>query len=421
MAIETLRYGEFAKSIYGRLGDGRAPMNGTIEVTDRCPLDCAHCYNNLPMDDRSARARELTTEEHCKLLDELAEMGCLWILFTGGEIFARRDFLDIYEHAARKGFIITLFTNGTMITESVADALARRPPFSIEITLYGATRETYEALTRIPGSYERCIRGIRLLLQRNLPLTLKTVAVSINKHEVGMMKAMAAELGVEFKFDPMINPRIDCSASPLEVRLNPVELVQLEMEHPERAAEWKRLVDDYGHEVEIEDGKMPALYECAGGQTSFAIDPYGDLSVCVLSHVDRYNVRDGMRAAWERFGEVRTKTITQVTKCTTCGLRSMCGMCPATAELENADPEAPVDYLCHVAHLRAATLEIPVRPHGDCEYCPGGEHYHSMHEEAEALRSGSPEQLAAVAAAAASASAPAATACGGGCTSCTLR
>jgi radical SAM protein with 4Fe4S-binding SPASM domain len=418
MPIETLQYGEFAKSIYSKIGDGRKPMNGTIEVTNRCPLDCAHCYNNLPMGDAGARSRELTAEEHFKLLDELSEMGCLWILFTGGEIFARRDFFDIYTYASKKGFIISLFTNGTLITESIADDLAKRPPFTIEITLYGATRETYEKLTGIPGSYDRCMRGIRLLLERKLPLTLKTVAVSINKHEVGAMKAMAAELGVEFKFDPMINPRIDCSASPLEVRLSPIELVQLEIEHPERGAEWKRLVDDFGHEVEIKEGEMPALYECGGGQTSFAIDPYGDLSVCVLSHVDRYNVRDGMRAAWERFGEVRTKKITAITKCTTCGLRSMCGMCPATAELENNDPETPVDYLCHVAHLRAATFEIPVRPHGDCEYCPDGEHHEVVHEEAAALRSGSAEELAALIAAAVPASA--ASGCGGGCSSCTL-
>jgi radical SAM protein with 4Fe4S-binding SPASM domain len=419
MGIETLQYGEFAKTIYGKVGDGRKPMNGTIEVTNRCPLDCAHCYNNLPMGDAAARARELTTEEHFRLLDELAEMGCLWILFTGGEIFARRDFLDIYEYASKKGFIITLFTNGTMITEPVADALARRPPFSIEITLYGATRETYEKLTGIPGSYEHCLSGIRHLLERKLPLSLKTVAVSINKHEVAMMKAMAAELGVEFKFDPMINPRIDCSSSPLAVRLTPIEMVELEMEFPERAAEWKRLVDDFGHEVEIKDGEMPPLYECGGGQTSFAIDPYGDLSVCVLSHADRYNVRGGLPEAWERFGEVRTKKLTQLTKCTTCGLRSMCGMCPATAELENLDPETPVDYLCHVAHLRAATLDIPVRPHGECEYCPGGEHYALMHDEATAVQSGSPELIAAVVAAAA-VPAPAAAGCGSGCSSCTL-
>ena len=421
MQIETLRYGEFAKTIYGNLGAARKPLNATIEVTNRCPLDCAHCYNNLPMADTAARARELSTEEHYLLLDELAEMGCLWLLFTGGEIFARRDFLDIYEHAAKKGFIITLFTNGTMITESIADALARRPPFAIEITLYGATPETYEKLTGIPGSYDRCLRGIHLLLERKLPLALKTVAVSINKHEVSRMKAMAAELGVEFKFDPMINPRIDCSASPLAVRLTPNELVQLEMEHPERGAEWQRLAVDFGGEVVVEEGERPDLYECGGGMTSFAIDPYGDLSICVLSHVDRFNVRGGrMHEGWEAFGKVRAKKATHPTKCTNCGLRSMCGMCPANGELENADPEAPVDFLCHVAHLRAATFDIAVRPHGQCEYCPEGERYALVRDAAAALRSGSPEQLAAVTAAAAAMPATVAPACGGGCTSCTL-
>ena len=61
----------------------------SIEVTRRCPLACAHCYNNLPMADREARSRELRTEEHFRLLDELAAAGGLWLLFTGGEIFAR--------------------------------------------------------------------------------------------------------------------------------------------------------------------------------------------------------------------------------------------------------------------------------------------------------------------------------------------
>ena len=81
----------------------------------------------------------------------------------------------------------------------------------------------YEALTGIPGSFELCMRGVRLLMERNLPLKLKTVAVTINKHEVKAMQRFAKELGVEFKFDSLMNPRIDCSGAPLEVRLTPVE------------------------------------------------------------------------------------------------------------------------------------------------------------------------------------------------------
>ena len=75
----------------------------------------------------------------------------------------------------------------------------------------------------------------RLLKERGLPVKLKTVAVTINRHEIADMQRFAEEeLGVGFKFDGMINARIDCSHSPLDVRLTPSELVQLDLEDPVR-------------------------------------------------------------------------------------------------------------------------------------------------------------------------------------------
>src|SRR4029078_7640428 len=178
--MESLTYGAFSESLHRQVLAARGPLNGTIEVTRRCPLVCAHCYNNLAMGDRTAQLEELTADEHRRLLDEMAAAGCLWLLYTGGEIFARRDFLDIYTYAKKKGFLITLFTNGAMITERIADHLVAWRPFAIEITLYGLTQETYERLTGIPGSFAKCMRGIRILLDRGLPLAVKTVAVSTN-------------------------------------------------------------------------------------------------------------------------------------------------------------------------------------------------------------------------------------------------
>src|ERR1700741_2491673 len=132
-----------------------------------------------------------------------------------------------------------------MITPRLADHLVKYRPFNIEITLYGATRETYEALTQIPGSYDRCMRGIALLLERNLPLKLKTVPTTINRHEVFAMKRLAEEqFGVEFKFDSAINPRIDCSQSPLAVRLSPEQAVELDFAEPKRKEDYRRLAAD---------------------------------------------------------------------------------------------------------------------------------------------------------------------------------
>jgi radical SAM protein with 4Fe4S-binding SPASM domain len=372
--MDQISYGAFSAELHQRQGGQRAPMQVSIEVTRRCPLACRHCYNNLPMGDQDARSREMTTGEHFRMLDELVDMGCFWLLYTGGEIFARKDFLEIYTYAKQKGFLITLFTNGTLISEKIADYLAEYPPFAIEITLYGRTKETYEALTQIPGSYERCLRGVELLRERGLPLKLKTVATSINKHEVIAMRQFAEEeLGVEFKMDAQINPRIDCSQSPLAVRLTPEEVVALDMQAPKGASEYRRLAK---HDLENPPNLVDSdtVYFCGGGMNSFAINAYGEIGICVISQQETFNARQvGINAVWEKsLLELRNRKRTRETKCVQCRIQSLCGMCPANGEMENGDRESPVDFLCHVAHLRAATVGVEIPPHGACEFCAGG-------------------------------------------------
>lgn len=369
-------YAEFSLALARNLAGKRVPLHASLELTHRCPLTCSHCYNNLPMGDAAARAAELSLDEYRRLLDELADAGCLWLLLTGGEILARRDFLDIYTHAKQRGFLITLFTNGILLNEKIADHLARYRPFAVEITLYGRTRETYERLTGVAGSYDRCLHGIRLLLDRKVPLKLKTVAVSVNRHEIAAMRRFAEdELGVAFKLDGAINPRIDCSSSPLAVRLTPEELVSIDLEDPARRAQWTEYAARFaGVAPERVLPRNGEVYHCGGGVQSFAVDPTGKMSICVLSQSDTWDLRTGGFAeGWNHFlAAARAKKTTRPTKCTECGLKSLCGMCPANGELENQDPEEPVDFLCHVGHLRAHTLGLAVPPHGDCEFCAGG-------------------------------------------------
>jgi radical SAM protein with 4Fe4S-binding SPASM domain len=388
--LEQLSYGEFSADLHGRQAGQRVPLQVSIEVTRRCPLECLHCYNNLPMGDMEAKQRELTKEEHFRVLDELVDMGCFWLLYTGGEIFARKDFLDIYTYAKKKGFLITLFTNGTIINEQIADYLVEWPPFAIEITLYGRTRETYEALTAIPGSYDRCLRGIRLLKERGLPLKLKTVATSINKHEVVAMRRFAEEeLGVEFKMDGQINPRIDCSQSPLAVRLTPEEVVALDMAAPKGVSEYRRLAKhDAENPPNLAD--IDTVYHCGGGMSGFAINAYGEMGICVISQQETFSVREaGVQRVWEgALSRLRSRKRTRVTKCAQCRIQSLCGMCPANGEMENGDRESPVEFLCHVAHLRAVVVGAEIPAHGECEYCAGGSQYDDLMDSARRIASG---------------------------------
>jgi len=381
--LQTAAYSELTGLVHKRFQGKRAPLEVSIEVTRRCPLDCLHCYNNLPMSDHAARAEELTLDEHRRLLDELVDAGCLWLLYTGGEIFARKDFLEIYTEAKNRGFLITLFTNGTMINERIADYLLQYRPFAVEITLYGATRETYEALTQIPGSYDRCMRGIRLLLDRGLPLKLKTVPTTINRHEIFEMKRLAEEeFGVEFKFDSLINPRIDCSQSPLAVRLTPEQAVELDFADPKRKEDYRKTAErDLSAPFDLTvESESRQKYTCGGGVAGCAIDPYGLMSICVISHQQGYNIRAGsFREGWEGpLREIRNQPRTRPSICDRCRIQSLCSMCPANGELENGDQESPVSFLCQVAHLRAYAFGHEVPEHGDCECCDGGKHHSEL-------------------------------------------
>jgi radical SAM protein with 4Fe4S-binding SPASM domain len=386
--METLDYSSWSVGLKRRVGARRSPLGGTIELTRRCNNRCQHCYNNLPAADSRALAEELSAQEVVRLIDDITAAGCVWLLFTGGEIFLRPDFLDIYVHAREKGLLLTLFTNGTRITAQAADLLARYRPFSIEITLYGATQETYERVTGNPGSFDRCLRGIRHLQDCGLPLKLKATVSTLNRHEIRQMKRLAEEdLGLPFRFDALLNPRCDCSLKPLDVRLSPEEVVALDFADPERVEALKDFARSR-HDYAAANNRGNSLYPCGGGAHSFAIDPYGRLRVCAICPDDGFDLKAGsFREGWGRFlAQVRERPVDPTAKCLRCSLRTLCGMCPANAELECGDPQKPVDFLCRVAHLRAYALNLPIAPHGDCEYCPGGAMHAEMLRLVEKLR-----------------------------------
>jgi radical SAM protein with 4Fe4S-binding SPASM domain len=349
---------EYVPQLKGTAGGKRIPLSGTIELTHRCNSRCVHCYANKPTGDPSEKERELTYDEICGLLDQLAHLGCLWILFTGGEPLIREDFADIYQYAKQKGFLINLFTNGTRITAAMADLLAEFPPRTIEISLYGATQETYEKMTRCRGSFEACLHGIRLLWERNLPLKLKTVITTVNKHEFHQIAEFVDALGLEFRFDAMINARIDHQADVTRFRLSPSEVLELDLADPRRGSEYVSLYNKMAGVERSSD----TLFQCGAGLNSFHVDPHGRLSLCTLMREPSYDLRHGsFQEGWNHFiPSIRQQEIKTKTRCTNCHLISVCDQCPGWAQLENGDPERPVEYLCRVTQLRAKCYGIPL-------------------------------------------------------------
>jgi radical SAM protein with 4Fe4S-binding SPASM domain len=167
------------------------------------------------------------------------------------------------------------------------------------------------------------------------------------------------------------------------VRLIPEEVVALDMATPRCKSEYLVLVQ---REIKEFAGLPPidTVYHCGGGMGGFAINAFGEIGICIISQQETFNVRTaGVKTVWEgSLLQLRNRKRTRVTKCATCRLHSLCTMCPANGEMENGDKESPVEFLCHVAHLRAASLGVDIPEHGDCEFCAGGVQHEEVLESA---------------------------------------
>lgn len=341
--IPEIRYGEFSKPFYGNLDQQRIPIDGSIELTMRCNLNCVHCY-------RVPKRKELSTNQWKNIIDQIVEAGCLWLLITGGEPLIRSDFLDLYIYAKKKGLLIVIFTNGTLLTEEIVKAFAEYPPFCIEITIYGMSEKVYEKVTGVNNSHAKCYTGIDLLLKNNIPLKLKSVALTLNYHEIKEMKKFAEKNGVNFRFDPDINPRIDGSREPLNYRLAENEIIKLDKKDLKRKKEWERLCKNFRGTPPQKD----KLFYCWAGKNMFAVGYNGDLYPCLLARTPGYNlIIDRFSEGWESYipsiieSERKEKSL-----CQNCEWISICSICPSWSEWEGASIEQPVDFLCNLTKLR---------------------------------------------------------------------
>ena len=368
------RYRDFSGRLFARSLADRVPLSATFETTHRCPFECAHCFNRALSAATEPSEPELTLAEQIRILDELADMGCLWLLLTGGEPLARADFLELYIYAKKKGFLVTLFTNAALVNDFIADALAEFPPFRIEVSVYGHTPETFERVTGVPGSYDRARKGIGLLRARKLALSLKSVAMTLNCHEIRKMKHWCEkDLGLTFRFDALITPRLDCARDPLAVRLEAHDVLALDVADSERMESLRQALE--AHEKERPDPeRVSALYSCGAGLNSLSIDPFGKLTLCSQSRdpqwdLRRHTVKDGWR---DFLRDVRQQKRSTASRCADCVLVAICGNCPANALLENGDVESPIEFQCEVAHLRGLAALGRIPPHGPCPHCLDG-------------------------------------------------
>ncbi|MFA4965752.1 MAG: radical SAM protein [Thermoleophilia bacterium] len=336
-----------------------------VELTERCDNRCVHCCINLPRQDRRARARELTTARLLAVLEEAAGLGALAVRFTGGEPLLRPDFAEIYVHARELGMRVVLFTNARGITEATASLLADIPPREpVEVTVYGMRRESYEAVTRAPGSYAQFRRGVDLLRAHAVPLVVKGTLLPETLAELDEFERWAAAISADggqagYVHYLDLRHRRDSPAADRRIatlRLTPEASLGVLAREGHLAA---KLRADWLPQVAA---PTDLLFTCGIGHRP-CLDAYGVLQPCLsLRHpgatydLAAGSLRDALGTVFPRLRSLRATGPDYLRRCARCFLAGVCEQCPAKSWAEHGTLDTPVDYLCEVTQAKARVI-----------------------------------------------------------------
>jgi radical SAM protein with 4Fe4S-binding SPASM domain len=357
--IEEITHEQFWLGLVQKAAHERVPVEAMVELTYGCNLRCVHCYNPTHQ-----AAGELDTARFFRLIDELAAVGCLQVGFTGGEALTRRDCLEIMTYAREKGFAVSLLTNATLITPEGADRIQALHPKRVEVSIYGATAETYERVTQVPGSFARFANGVRLLRDRRVPVLIKMPVMTLNAEEVEQARALVASWGIEFVYCAEIFPRVDGCREPLQFRLSPEDVVRITRQMG-GYQKWK--AEGGGEQEQGCEGSPNGLFTCKCGRTSLAITPYGQMNLCVSLPTPKYDLTAGTVAeGWRQLVEFVNRANDSpgpAYECPRCDLRNGCRQGPMNAWLETTDLSPCLPYFKELAALeRQATQDAGKAP-----------------------------------------------------------
>ena len=340
-------YKDFSLKMYDKSYLGEVPTHGHFELTFKCPLKCVFCYCTCYTNPEYTK-NEVTTLEAKKILDQAAEAGCLWMTFSGGDPFIRSDFKEIYEHAYSLGFIISIFCSGLIVTDEWLDLLQKKPPFKMELPLYGITEEVYERVSGKKNTFQKAISNIKKLQKAGLNIKIKSKILSLNLHESLALKSFVEiELGLTFNPNHFLYPRLDKTSEHLQYRLSPHQIKMLEMVYGEMNC-------DSSTENQQADEVNPKLFRCAAGVNSFYINPYGELNFCTYVRESSFNLKKGDLKEGIRIlkNNLLTKTYDNASDCKSCSIQGSCQNCPGHAVLETGKLDGKSEYLCEVNHVR---------------------------------------------------------------------
>lgn len=310
------------------------PMGVHLQIADRCNHACVHCYQIQGL------KGELDLAGVCRVIDDLAEAGVLALSVSGGEATLRPDLLDILRHARGRGFAIRLYTNGFTVDAKLAGALAEIGLLEVHVSVYSTLAEEHDAVTRVPGSLQKTLSGVRRMREAGLRVILKTPMVALACQGAAGVKALAASMGCGFSAGTDLTAMEDGSLDPLAVRAGNEQLAQAGLlKGWVPGSEQARL-----HEERLGQAA------CGVGASGVVVLPNGDVLPCtdtpvVLGNLTTAKLNTVLNETPDA-ALFRGLTLGDVHGCRDCALLVGCKRCHATALHEGGDYLGPYLSAC---------------------------------------------------------------------------
>lgn len=318
--------------------DTHAPLTAMLEIADRCNEVCVHCYQI------QGQKGEIETDDWRRIMDELAEMGVLFLTISGGEATLRKDFLELVAYARKKRFAVKIYTNGLTMTRELANELGALAVQEVQISLYSHRAEIHDDVTRVPGSWQKTVNGARYLMDAGVKVVLKSPVMKMNADDVDAYIDFVSSLGADYMVDPQVDEREDGDPSTRALRIDDETYLRLKRDPKLSAVA----------------GKSPGTRRldsspCGACSGNVHIEANGEIRPCTSLTVPvGHALEDGVRESYTKNEEalaIRHLTWGDLHGCRECDLRHHCGRCYANAQYEGGDALGPYASACRRAQL----------------------------------------------------------------------
>lgn len=340
------------------------PVSGTFELTSRCNFSCKMCY--VHSSECNLQKDEMSAEWWIETGKKAAEAGMIFLLLTGGEPLLREDFPYIYTELKKLGFVISINTNGYLLSGRIAELFKKNPPSRLNVSLYGSSDDTYERLTGVRG-FSTVIKNIEDMRSSGIDVRLNCSLAKENYEDMEGIFQVANRLNLHIKTTPYMYPQIRAgkSSGENEHRLAPVEAAKCRVgwsllrytpeEFVNRAKGMQMGIETFEKEC-IEDTELGKV-RCRAGKTSCWINKNGEMSLCGI--IDKsFDIKTlGFAEAWKRV-EAYTETITLPIQCTTCKYRHFCNVCAAVCYTETGSFSSVPEFVCKFSEETARITQL---------------------------------------------------------------